>query len=129
MLKELQIHPLTQNILHADFYVVPEDRKIRVRVPVVTKGKAAGVELGGILQVIRREVEVLCYAKDIPEIIEIDVADLGINEAIHINDISMPGVEFPADVNFTVVTLLGKKGKEEAESDEESEEEAEGGEE
>jgi len=125
MLKELQRHPLSRKYIHADFYQVAMDKKLRVRVPVKTKGKAIGVEMGGMLQIIRRTLEVICYPKDIPEAIVLDVTELDAGEAIHINDISVEGLEFPAEVNFTVVALLSGKGKAEGEEGEEEEEEAE----
>jgi len=121
MLKELQTHPLSRKFIHADFYQVAMDKKIRVRVPVKTKGKAIGVEMGGMLQIIRRTLEVICYPKDIPEAVVLDVTELDSGDAIHINDISVEGLEFPAEVNFTVVTLLSGKGKAEDEEGEEEE--------
>jgi len=129
MLKELQVHPLKRTFIHADFYEVSMDRKVRVMVPVVTKGKCIGVEMGGMLQIIRRELEALCYPADIPESVEIDVTNLNSGDSVHINDISMEGIEFPADVNFTVLTILSgkvkdtdnKEGEEEAEVKEETE--------
>lgn len=122
MLKELQTHPLKRTFVHADFYEVSMDRKIRVMVPVTTTGKSIGVELGGMLQIIRRELETLCYPKDIPESIEVDVTDLNEGDSVHIEDISVEGVEFPADVNFTVLTVLSGKIAEEEEEVEEGEE-------
>jgi large subunit ribosomal protein L25 len=123
LLKEIQIHPISRKYLHADFYEVPANRKVKVKVPVVAKGLAKGVELGGMIQIIRRELVVICYPQDIPEAIEIDVTNLGIGEAVHIKELSFEGLEFPADANVTVITLLGKeKGKEGSERAEGSEE-------
>ncbi|MEE4357053.1 MAG: 50S ribosomal protein L25 [Desulfococcaceae bacterium] len=125
MLKELQAHPVSRKYIHADFYQVPMDQKIRIRVPVRTTGKAVGVEMGGMLQIIRHTLEVICYPKDIPEAVVLDVSELNMGESIHIKEIKMENLEFPAEVNFTVLTLLGAKGKEdeeEAEGEEETEE-------
>jgi len=84
------------------------------------------VELGGVLQIIRREIEVLCLPFEVPESFEIDVADLDIGDSIHVRDISQEGeIEFLEDENFTVVTLLIPKIEEEEEPAEEEEEEAE----
>lgn len=126
LLKELQRHPVSGKYLHADFYEIAEDRKLAVRIPVVTKGKAPGVEMGGLLQVIRRELDAVCLPKDIPNAIEIDVSELNIGDSIHIEEISAEGVEFPAEVNFTVLTVIGKKV--EALADDEEGEEGEEGE-
>ncbi len=127
MMWELQTHPVSQNFIHADFYQFSTDKKIKVKVPVVTKGKAKGIELGGMLQVIRRELEVLCLPREIPESIEIDVTDLDMGESVHVEDIPLEGdIEIPTEVNFTVVTILSPKGtatdEEEAAEGEETEE-------
>ena len=89
------------------------DRKIKVKVPVVTRGIAKGIDFGGMLQVIQREIEVLCLPVGIPKTIEIDIAELNIGDSIHVKDIVLPeGVEIPADVNYTVVTVLVTKAEE-----------------
>jgi len=122
MIKELQVHPVSRGFLHVDFYEIAMDRKIKVNIPVVTNGKSKGVEDGGMLQIIRRELEVLCLPFEIPEQIEIDITDLGIGDSVHVNEISLEGdAEIHADVNFTVLTILSPTAKEEV-----SEEEAEG---
>ena len=126
MVKELQIHPVSRNFLHIDFYEIAMDRKIRVKVPVVTTGKTKGVELGGILQIIRRELEVLCLPLETPQSIEIDITDLDMGDSIHIGEISPEGdIEFLEDANRTVVTVLSPKIEVEEEPIEEEEEEAE----
>lgn len=125
MLKDLQMDPVTREVLHVDFYEIDPKRKIRMMIPVEPKGKAAGVEMGGMLQVIRRELEVLCLPGEIPEVIEVDVTALEIGGSIHVKDIVLEGdVEIPTEVDFTVVTCLGKK-MEEVEEGEEGEEGAE----
>jgi large subunit ribosomal protein L25 len=126
MVKELQHHPVSRNYLHIDFYEVAMDRKIMVNIPVTTTGKAKGVENGGILQIIRRELEVQCFPLDVPESIEIDITDLDIGDSIHLGDISRQSkIEFLDDENFTVVTIVSPKVEEEAEAVEEAEEEGE----
>jgi len=123
MIKELQTKPVTGKFLHVDFYKVDMNRKIRVRVPVIVKGKSIGVEMGGLLQIIRHKLEILCLPLEIPEAIEIDVTDLDVGDSIHVEDIlSQDGIEIPADVNFTVITVLAPK-KEAVEEEEEGIEE------
>lgn len=127
MIKELQIHPLSRTFLHVDFYEISMDRKINVKIPVSTTGKSKGVEDGGILQLIRRELEVLCLPFEIPEVIEIDISELDIGDSIHVGDISLEGnIEFLDDAHFTVVTVLSPR-VEEAVGEEEEIEEAEEG--
>ncbi|CAN2042818.1 Large ribosomal subunit protein bL25 [Candidatus Magnetomoraceae bacterium gMMP-15] len=130
MIKELQTDVISGKYLHIDFYEVSMDKKIKVMVPITTKGKSIGVEEGGLLQIIRRELEVYCLPGSIPEAFEIDVTDLKAGDAIHIKDISVPeGTELPHDVDFTVLTVLYPKGAgEEAEEEATEEEEEEGAE-
>jgi large subunit ribosomal protein L25 len=125
MLKELQRHPVKGSFVHADFYEVAMDRKVRVMVPVTTVGKCQGVEMGGMLQIVRRELEAFCKLSDIPDKIEIDITDLDMGESVHVEDIPVEGdVELIHDVNFTILTVLsGRKATEEEEA-EEGEEEA-----
>ena len=126
MVKELQIQPVSRNYLHIDFYEVAMDRKIMVNVPITTTGKAKGVEVGGILQIVRRELEVQCFPLDVPESIELDVTDLDIGDSIHVGDISLQSeIEFLGEENFTVVTIVSPKIEEEEEPIEEEEEEGE----
>ena len=111
MIKELQTNPLTGEFIHADFMEVSMDQKVRVKAPVITTGKCKGVEYGGILQVIRRELEIICRPQDVPEHIAIDVTELEMTDSIHVEDIALEGdMEIPHDVNFTVVTCLVPKG-------------------
>ncbi|HHP7234564.1 MAG TPA: 50S ribosomal protein L25 [Desulfobacterales bacterium] len=119
MIKELQVHPLTRYPLHVDFYVIDMKRKITVSIPVVTTGKAAGVEEGGILQVVRRDLDVNCLPGMIPEHIKIDISHLQIGDAVHIGEIELEGdVEFLDDESLTVVTVLSPQVEEEPEEEE-----------
>ena len=123
MIKELQTHPVSGNYLHVDFYEIDMQKKITAKVEVIAKGHSVGVELGGLLQYVRRELEVLCLPTAIPEAIEVDITDLEIGDSIHLEDISLPGdVEVLADTNFTVVTVLAPKVEEEPVEEEELEE-------
>jgi large subunit ribosomal protein L25 len=123
MIKELQTNPVTGAFLHVDFYEIDMQRKITVSVPVVTRGKSEGVEEGGHLQIVRRELELFCLPTAIPEAIEVDITDLGIGDSIHIQEIALPAeVELPEETDFTVVTVLAPKIEEEVVEEEELEE-------
>lgn len=128
MIKELQTHPVSHDILHIDFYEVNMERKVKVMVPVTTTGKCIGVEMGGMLQIIRRELEVYCLPNAVPESITIDITDLDIGSSVHVDEIETEDeVEIPHDVNFTILTVLSpKKEEEEVEEGEEGEEGVEG---
>jgi len=124
MIKELQTHPVSRNFIHIDFYEIKMDQKITAKIPVVTTGIAKGIELGGILQIIRRELEVECLPLEVPESIEIDISDLDIGDSIHVGKIRLESeLEFLEDDNYTVVTVLTPKLEEE---EPEEEEEVEG---
>ena len=119
MIKEMQIHPMSRKFLHVDFYEISKDRKITVNVPVVVKGKAKGIEEGGMLQIIEREIEVLCLPFEVPESIQIDITDLGIGDSIHVKDLKVAeNVEIPADNNYTILTILSTKSDEKASGEE-----------
>ncbi len=116
MIKDLQIHPVSRRFLHIDLYEVAMDKKIQVKVPVVLTGMAKGTEAGGTLQLVRRELDVLCYPLDIPEFISIDVSEMQIGDSIHIEEIPVSeNIEVLADTNFTVVTVSGAMPGEHAE--------------
>lgn len=124
MIQEIQTHPVSRRFLHVDFYEIAMDRKLRVRVPIVTIGKSKGVELGGILQIVRREIEISCLPLDIPDSIELDITELSVGDSIHVNDIPLKaGLELPDDINFTVLTVVSPKIEEEPEAEAEEVEE------
>ncbi len=106
MLKDLQIHPIKRNYLHADFYAVKMDEKIEVEVRIQLTGKAEGTKSGGILEQPRREVRVRCLPTDIPEFIKVDVSALQIGDSLHLQDIpSSEKFEIVAESNFTVASV------------------------
>ena len=122
MIKELQTHPVSRDMIHADFYEIAMDRKIRATAPVNVTGKSVAVENGGMVQIIRRELEVLCFPNQMPEEILIDITGMDMGDSVHIEDIAAEeGVEFPHDVNFTVLTILSPRTEEEEEVEEEEE--------
>lgn len=107
LLRDMQLHPVTGDVLHADFYEVDLTERLVVSVPLHFVGKAAGVVLGGILQPILREIEVECLPTEIPEFLEVDVSALGIHEAVHVGQITLPaGVTPVGDPTRTVVTVV-----------------------
>jgi large subunit ribosomal protein L25 len=125
-LKELQIDPVSGRYNHMDLHQIAMDQTLRLTIPVVTTGQSKGVELGGLLQIIRRELEVICLPQNIPDTIEVDVANLDIGESIHVSELTLPeGISAPYDVDFTVITVVQSKGYDTDE--EEGEDEAEEG--
>ena len=124
MIKELQVDPVTDELLHVDLYQIAMDKLIRVSVPVVPVGEAVGVKSeGGFVDFMSREVEIECLPKDIPEHIEIDISSLHIHQSVKAEDIKPPeGVEMLTEPD-TVLVLIDVPQKEEIIEEVEEEEE------
>jgi large subunit ribosomal protein L25 len=91
ILKSWQVDPVKETFLHADFYRIAMDVAIRVTVPIHVVGEARGVKVdGGILELVVREIAVECLPGDIPERIDVDVSDLGINQSLRVSDVPAP---------------------------------------
>jgi large subunit ribosomal protein L25 len=89
LVKDFQLDPVTHQVLHADFYRVALDKAILVTVPVMVKGEPKGVkQQGGILEFVRREIEVSCLPLDIPEHVEVDVSELMLHQGVRLRDVA-----------------------------------------
>lgn len=108
LIKEMQPHPVSGEILHVDFNEISLDKKITVQVPVESKGESAGVKNdGGTLEHILWEVEVECLPTQIPEKIEVDVTDMKIGDTIHVKDLVVPAnVRIKHDLEGIVFNLV-----------------------
>lgn len=111
ILKSWQVDPVKEHFLHADFFRIAMDVAIRVTVPIMARGEARGVKVdGGILELIMRTVEVECLPGDIPERIEVDVTDLGINDAIRVSALPLDEkVKVLVDATQVVVHVISVK--------------------
>jgi len=128
MLKQMQMDTFSLNYLHIDLHEIDMDTKVTISIPVEIVGKSKGVEEGGVVQIIRRELDVVCKPVDTPESIQIDISELGIGDSVHIEEIDLgENVEIPFDVDFTVITI-GAPTEEEEEEIEEDEDLLEEGE-
>lgn len=133
--QDLQFHPVSEAIIHCDFYNLDVDDKIKVQVPIRVKGTSPGVREGGKLNVKMRKLNVLGYIKDLPDFIEVDVDTLELGKNIRVREIEM-GELIPLDtlensvvsVNITRASKSAE-GLELEEGEEGAEEGAEGGEE
>jgi large subunit ribosomal protein L25 len=106
ILREVQRHPLTSELVHVDLYEVDVNKALQITVPIHFLGKAEGVTLGGNLQSLMREITVECLPREIPEFVTVDVSALKIHDSLHISDIALPaGVKAVFDVNEAVVTV------------------------
>ena len=100
IIKELQFHPTTDSLIHADFYEVTENKPITVGIPVKLNGLAQGVRDGGKLNLSIRKIDVTAPYKQIPEVLNIDVTNLQLGKAIKVGELSFEGLEIapPAQV-------------------------------
>jgi large subunit ribosomal protein L25 len=125
LVKELQRHPVRGDLVHADLYQVDLTQKVEVEVPVHLVGKSKGVEMGGIIDHMIREVMVSCLPRAIPEAFEIDVSDLDIGDVVHARDIALPDdVELGIDPDLGIVHVAAPSVAEEEVPEEEAPEEA-----
>ena len=106
MLKDIQIDSLQSITLHTDFFEVAMDEMVTVEVPVHLVGKPEGTKMGGILDQIRRVIQIQCFPGDIPKSIDIDVSPLKIGDSIHVQDIQVEKAKIISDTNFTIATVL-----------------------
>ena len=122
MLKEVQMDAFSLEYLHVDLQEVDMDETVSVTIPVETSGVCPGVKNGGgMLQLIRRELEIVCKPADMPESIVLDVSAMDIGDSIHVNEIDLGDtIQIPHEVNYTVLTVVPPTtdGSEESEEDE-----------
>jgi large subunit ribosomal protein L25 len=107
ILQEIQFHPVSEVILHADFLRISEDRKVKMNIPVRLVGQAPGVAKGGTLVRKRATIKVAALPKDMPDHIDVDVAELDFHHAIKVGDIKVQGLDLldPKQASVAVVEV------------------------
>ena len=114
LVKEIQYHPVTDEIIHIDFQKVKEDEKISLEVAVRSSGEAQGVKLGGLLVQMLNSVTIKCKPAEIPEFLEIDVTDMEMNTNLFVKDITLPtDVEMLTAEDIAVVSVQEPKQEQE----------------
>src|SRR5688500_184253 len=108
LVKSVQLDPISNQPLHADFYRVNMDRKITVTVPVGLRGESRGVKHdGGVLDFVHREIEVETLPANIPDSIEVDITDLGIGDSVHVRDVASSAAWTPiSDPDMMIVHVV-----------------------
>ena len=108
ILKDWQVDPVKETMLHADFQRIAMDQVLQVTVPIAIRGEAIGVkEEDGLLEVVTREIEVECLPADIPERIECDVSELGMHQGIRVRDLpALENVKILADEDRVIVHVV-----------------------
>jgi large subunit ribosomal protein L25 len=109
IIKEIQIHPVTDEILHVDFQMIHAGEEIEIEVPVVIVGEAPGVKAGGVLEVLKKTLTVRTLPVNIPPHIEIDVSNLKVGQAIHVKDIQTKDFKLVDDPETVIVVVVGSK--------------------
>jgi large subunit ribosomal protein L25 len=114
LVKEYQLDPITHQVLHADFYRVAMDRMITVTIPLNIKGEPKGVkQQGGVLEFIRREVDIECLPGDIPEHIDVDVTELLLHQGVRLRDVATdPKWKPVTDADTMLVHVIMPKAEE-----------------
>jgi large subunit ribosomal protein L25 len=120
ILKELQVDPVKKSFYHADFYEISMDKEISVNVAIHLLNTPVGVTDGGMLQQVRRELAVTCLPDKIIDALELDVSGLGIGDALHVSDLSLPeGIKTVEEGSLTVAVVVAPSGaREEGEESE-----------
>jgi large subunit ribosomal protein L25 len=131
--RQIAFHPVTDQMLHLDFYQLKADEKVRLKlnIKLLNEAKCAGVKEGGIANISLRKLDVECLPKDIISEVSLDLEKLKIGDSLHVHNLNLPeGVEpYAHDKNQTIVAVIGRKEEEEEEEEEVVEGEAkEGGE-
>jgi large subunit ribosomal protein L25 len=117
ILREVQFHPVTDRVSHIDLIVLHAGEKIRVDVPVLLKGTAAGVKDGGIIDHVLHKLTVECLPDAIPEHVDVDISGLKIGHSVHIKDLAAHSFHILADENAVIVACVPPKQAEAAATD------------
>lgn len=105
ILKELQFHPVTDAVLHVDFYEINDQKPITIGIPVKLNGLAQGVRDGGRMNLSVRKISVTAKYQDIPETLDIDVTGLNIGKSIKVGDLHFDGLEIATGKEVVVCSI------------------------
>ena len=117
VLQDIQFHPVSDRILHADFVQISDDKPVVIAVPVSVHGDSVGVIAGGKLSIKRRTLKVKGLPKHLPEFIDIDITDLKIHDSVKVGDLSMENIEFLDMKKAVVVTVATSRVAQKAEGE------------
>jgi large subunit ribosomal protein L25 len=111
--KDYQMHPVNDRPMHVDFLRVSANARVTVNIPVhfINQGISIGIKRGGILNIVRHEVEFTCPVDAIPDFIEVDMASVDIGHSVHISAVKLPeGLKPTIDRDFTIATIVSPGG-------------------
>lgn len=120
IMKTIQYHPITEQILHIDLYGVKMDAKVTVKIPIMIIGQSIGVKEGGVLNQSMTELDVACLPANIPQEIEVDISNLNLGDTIRIEDINLgDDLDIVGDSSMLIASVVAPAKQEEI-SDEDS---------
>ncbi len=102
IMQDVQFHPVTDKILHADFYALHDDKPVTMWIPVRLEGLAIGVKNGGVLRNPYRKLSITCLPKDLPDDIKIDITPLKIGDKFLVKDLDLPNIKINHPENMVV---------------------------
>ncbi len=108
--KDVQLHPVRDFPIHVDFLRISKSSRVEVEVPVhfVAESESPGLKRGGVLNIVRHDIELSCPADSIPESLEVSLAGLDIGDSVHISAVKLPPNVTPTiDRDFTIATIVG----------------------
>ncbi len=116
MIKQIQYHPVSDEIIHVDLMRVRRSEKISISVPIVLVGEPVGVKEGGVLSQSLNQVDISCYPTDVPENIELNIEDLELNSAKNVADlhIELDDVDITSEPTLNIVSVTPPAVEEEA---------------
>ena len=120
IIRDIQFHPLSDNILHVDFLELTENELVSLEIPVQLNGNSIGVRNGGTLNLVMRKLLVKSLPKNLPDVIEIDITNLKIGSSIRISDIKNESYQFLQPENGVIVSVKTSRNVTEEEGAEES---------
>ena len=105
IIQDVQFHPVSDDAIHVDFLQVFEDKPVTIEVPVRLNGLAAGVKAGGKLNLEKRKLKVKGLAKDLPDMLDVDITNLGLGKGIQVGHLSYDNLELLNNKNQVVVSV------------------------
>ncbi|WP_022854670.1 50S ribosomal protein L25/general stress protein Ctc [Thermodesulfobacterium thermophilum] len=122
ILKDYQLHPVTDKIIHLDFVAIKEGETVSIDVPLEFVGRPVGLTKGGVIEIFMHDLTVECLPSNIPDKIQVEISNLDLGDVLHVKDIRVPeGVKVLDNPEDTVITIVAEGGEEEGASTEESE--------
>jgi large subunit ribosomal protein L25 len=106
IIKEFQLDPVTEKILHVDFHGLKAGQRIALDIPVHLIGSAQGVKDGGIIQYILHKIHIECLPSMIPDKIDVDITKLKIGDSIHVRDLNFPDIKILSNLDSTIVSIV-----------------------